>query len=241
MMKQNYRFEEKGKNFQRKQFSNTKLLQMIKLFTLIELLVVIAIIAILASMLLPALNKARDTAKKISCANNLKTLSLNTMMYEGDYDDYLPPVFNWDGQFWNYGGHITANLAAGALAAYYKTPPYYFAGGKGGLLTCPMDNREETSYQHYYKPVSYALNATICGFAGDGPHRITRYSKPKVLAMEFTGEDNDGTTRTTKPRFFYYQYRYQQIWHSKGSNFLWLDGHVAWSKYCELEQSFFEK
>jgi len=69
-----------------------------KAFTLIELLVVIAIITILAAILFPVFAQAKAAAKKAAGTSNVKQLSLAVLMYEGDYDDFVPPATSWNPQ-----------------------------------------------------------------------------------------------------------------------------------------------
>lgn len=63
----------------------------LKAFTLVELLVVVSIIALLLSILLPSMNKVRESVQNVSCMNNLKSIGRGLLMYTSDHRDHLPP------------------------------------------------------------------------------------------------------------------------------------------------------
>jgi prepilin-type N-terminal cleavage/methylation domain-containing protein/prepilin-type processing-associated H-X9-DG protein len=128
-------------------------------FTLIELLVVIAIIGILAGMLLPALSRSKESAKKISCLNNVHQLTLSLTMYVDDNEGYYPPRL-WMTNTWPW-----------RLQSGYQDPK---------ILLCPNDGPHPATFTNSpmaidRSPRSYIMNGWNDYFMAQGAEIWARY------------------------------------------------------------------
>ena len=201
-------------------------------FTLVELLVAISIIAILASLLLPALRSASNTAKGIKCASNVRQIGVCIFQYAGDSNEFLPPSIyagkNYRTYLFSYSGETSLG----------NNPDSFFASADS-IFYCPAGKPiDEGTYR-----ISYSANPRIM-FADSSSDPPTNYwaltpgwgriTNPAANPHAVAGANS--VTMAASTRFmvldagckcFLDAHTYIRFRHNKSYNAVYMDGHAG--------------
>jgi prepilin-type N-terminal cleavage/methylation domain-containing protein/prepilin-type processing-associated H-X9-DG protein len=186
----------------------------VRAFTLIELLVVIAIIAILASLLLPALDRAKQSAKAASCVDNLKQWGFATLLFASENDDLLPKDGTPNGTSVDEGWYI--DLPRSMRIPIYRQMPWYTNAtidpGRS-LWICPANPRRSNGINLFH----YCLNRHV-NLTGSGNQ--VKHSSIRAPTRTVWLFDNGGLAGVAQ------QNNVHTNLHNRGAQFLFLDGHA---------------
>ena len=225
--------------------SNLRTSRMRKTFTLIELLIVIAIIAILASLLLPALNKARGKARTISCMNAMKTLGTGASQYASTYNEYWVP---YRGDSPLAGGAskkwFTANLAFAELCNFPRVENYPQYVKRSAV--CPENTQDHNDSNPTLSKITYVDLSMIYGlpWGGNGEkqpggstnpaewtiYRLNKIPKPSAGFgfLEATSNGRVGRNVSSYLQWINNSGERVAYRHANGNtNITFFDGHVA--------------
>lgn len=204
-------------------------------FTLLELLIVIAVIAILASLLLPALGKAVESARKASCQGNLKQIGASLALYASDQDGYIPAIYAtskdgtpwelWSGRLGGYLRTIRVFLCPsdtitktvyGKVSLFSELPDRAgpFNGGNLAHLSYAMNQQKTASTNRQTVPLKLSRYHNSRGIAADSEPFAYPSNNAFRMCLKPIREENESKTSCLG------------IFHGGGANYLMTDGCV---------------